>query len=223
MSKITLSLFCIALIIVGCNNKKEVNCEPQQRSQSLEFIDSLAASLDWPEELDISGFAGPDLTPSPASLAVSPRGDVFVGVDMIGSLGKAPGKGFIVKLVDCNNDGIMDSHSEYAQVDNPRGIISLGDRLIVLHTVFGEDGTASGMDLVAFGDKDSDGITDGSSKHLIENISSPKLLQSRGTDHATNGIRMVIDGWIYIAVGDFGFHGAIDREGTELTMLGGGI
>src|SRR5690606_12686767 len=199
MSKITLSLFCIALIIVGCNNKKEVNCEPQQRSQSLEFIDSLAASLDWPEELDISGFAGPDLTPSPACLAVAPGGEVFVGVDMIGSLGKDPGKGYIVKLVDCNNDGIMDNHTEYAQVDNPRGIISMGDQLFVLHTVFGEDGIASGMDLVVFEDKDRDGVADGSSKPLIEHISSPKFLQSRGTDHATNGIRMGIDGWIYIA------------------------
>ena len=224
MLKITLSLFCIALVLVGCNDSgKKVNCEPQQRSESLQFIDSLAADLNWPEELEISGFAGPDLTPSPACLAVSPGGEVFVGVDMIGSLGKDPGKGFIVKLVDCNNDGIMDSHTEYAQVDNPRGIISLGDQLFVLHTVFGEDGIASGMDLVVFEDNDQDGIADGSSKPLIENISSPKFLQSRGTDHATNGIRMGIDGWIYIAVGDFGFHGAIDREGTELTMLGGGI
>ena len=34
---------------------------------------------------------------------------------------------------------------------------------------------------------------------------------------------MGIDGWIYIAVGDFGFHGAEDRSGTKLTMLGGGV
>ncbi|MGB4398502.1 MAG: HEAT repeat domain-containing protein, partial [Daejeonella sp.] len=64
---------------------------------------------------------------------------------------------------------------------------------------------------------------DGPAKPLIQNISSPKFLQSRGTDHATNGIRMGIDGWIYIAVGDFGFHNAVDRSGTKLTMLGGGI
>src|SRR5690606_18257301 len=44
-----------------------------------------------------------------------------------------------------------------------------------------------------------------------------------GTDHATNGIQLGIDGWIYIAVGDFGFHNATDRDGTRLTMLGGGI
>tara|TARA_B110000116_G_C16797893_1_gene568077 strand:- start:2355 stop:4886 length:2532 start_codon:yes stop_codon:yes gene_type:complete len=34
---------------------------------------------------------------------------------------------------------------------------------------------------------------------------------------------MGIDGWIYIAVGDFGIHGAKGTDGTELTMLGGGV
>src|SRR5690606_3836668 len=64
---------------------------------------------------------------------------------------------------------------------------------------------------------------DGPPKPLIEHIGNVKSLKKRGTDHATNGIRMGIDGWIYIAVGDFGFHKAVDRDGTELTMLGGGI
>lgn len=222
MSKIIASLICALLLLGGCNNNQET-CEPQERSESVKLIDTLATSLNWPEELEITGFAGPELTPSPACLAVAPTGEVFVGVDMIGSLGKDPGKGSIVKLVDCNNDGIMDSHSQFAQVDNPRGIIAVGDQLFVLHTTFSEDGIASGMDLVVFEDADKDGIADGPSKPLIENISSPKFLQSRGTDHATNGIRMGIDGWIYIAVGDFGFHGAVDRSGKEMTMLGGGI
>ena len=79
------------------------------------------------------------------------------------------------------------------------------------------------MDLVVFEDKDNDGVADGPAKPLIQNISSPKFLQDRGTDHATNGIRMGIDGWIYIAAGDFGFYNAVDREGTKLTLHGGGI
>src|SRR5690606_26752280 len=84
-------------------------------------------------------------------------------------------------------------------------------------------GIATGMDLVVFRDADDDGVADGSPELLIQGISNPKFIQSRGTDHATNGIRMGIDGWIYIAVGDFGFHDAVDRTGTKLTMLGGGI
>ncbi len=174
--------------------------------------------------LVITDFAGPDLTPSPACLAVAPTGEIFVGVDMMGSLGKEPGKGAIIRLVDSNNDGKMDSHTEFVRVDNPRGIIAVGDQVFVLHTVFSETtGIAEGMDLVVFEDLDGDGVADGPSKPLIQNISSPEFLRDRGTDHATNGIRMGIDGWIYIAVGDFGFHNAEDREGTKLTMLGGGI
>lgn len=221
MMKFTLSLVCALLFFAGCKNKQQT-CEPGRRDMALEVIDSLAASSNWPKELQITGFSGPKLTPSPACLAVAPTGEVYVGVDMIGSLGKTPGKGMIVKLVDCNNDGIIDSHTEYAQVDNPRGIISLGDRLFVLHTVF-VDSLATGMDLVMFEDKDKDGVADGPPKALVQHMSNPNYLKSRGTDHATNGIRMGIDGWIYIAVGDFGFHDAIGADGKKLTMLGGGI
>jgi len=220
--KIKLLYVSLALLAFSCGPKEEeIICEPS--TVALEPLDSMAQALEWPVDLHISPFTGPDITPSPACLAVSPQGDVYVGVDMMGSLGKQPGKGKIVKLIDCNQDGIVDSHTTFAEVDNPRGIIAIGDRVIVLHTVFGEDSIASGMNLVYFVDADGDGVADGPSKPLIEHISSPKFLQGRGTDHATNGIRLGIDGWIYIAVGDFGFHGAVDRDGTTLTMLGGGI
>jgi hypothetical protein len=178
----------------------------------------------WPDGLTVTPFAGPDLTPSPACLATAPTGEVFVGVDMMGSLGKAPGKGRIIKLVDSDNDGKIDQHTEFARVDNPRGIFILGDKVYVLHTIFSkETQKATGMDLVVFEDKDHDGVADGPSKPIVEHLSNPNMLAERGTDHATNGIRMGIDGWIYIAVGDFGFHDAIDRSGKKLTMLGGGI
>lgn len=178
----------------------------------------------YPPELTITRFSGPDVTPSPACLAVAPTGEVFVGVDMIGSLGKDPGKGRILKLIDKDNDGKMDQHIEFATVDNPRGIIVQGSRVFVLHTTFSsETGKATGMALVVFEDKDGDGKADGPPQPLIENLSNTKYIQERGTDHATNGIRMGIDGWIYIAVGDFGFHNATDRSGKKLTMLGGGI
>ena len=177
-----------------------------------------------PEEISITPFAGSDIVPSPACLAVAPSGEVYVGVDMIGSLGKEPNKGSIIKLIDSNNDGTADLYSEFAKVDNPRGIISLGDQLFVLHTIFSkETGIATGMDLVVFEDKNHDNVADGPSKPIIKNICSPTYLIKRGTDHAANGIQMGIDGWIYIAVGDFGFHNAEDRSGTKLTMLGGGI
>lgn len=211
-----------SLLLLSCS--EQPTCEAVDSTAALKVSDSLSQALDWPAELEMTYFAGPELTPSPACLAVAPAGEVFAGVDMMGSLGKAPGKGAIIKLVDCNHDGVADQHTEFAKVDNPRGILSVGNQLFVLHTTFSEEtGQASGMNLVVFEDTDQDGVADGPSQPLIQNISSPKFLQERGTDHATNGIRMGIDGWIYIAVGDFGFHNAVDRSGEKLTMLGGGI
>ena len=54
---------------------------------------------------------------------------------MNGSLGKQPGKGHIVRLVDSDHDGTADSHTTYVAIDNPRGLISVGKDLFVLHTV----------------------------------------------------------------------------------------
>src|SRR3546814_16816339 len=98
-----------------------------------------------------------------------------------------------VRMVDCNNDGVSDSQTEFAAVDNPRGILPLGDRLFVLHTVF-EDGFATGMDLVVFEDKDQDGVADGPSKPLIEHLRNPRSLHARGTENPPKGTMRGIDG-----------------------------
>jgi putative heme-binding domain-containing protein len=223
MFKFELVLVYAFLILLGFGwNAKQV--EATKASNQTFKRDTLRNASKWPPELKLSNFAASDLTPSPACLAVAATGEVYVGVDRIGSLGKEPGKGSIVKLIDSDNDGKVDKHTIFAQVDNPRGIISIGTKVYVLHTTFSkETGIATGMDLVVFDDKNNDGVADGAPEPLIQNISSPKFIQSRGTDHATNGIRMGIDGWIYIAAGDFGFYNAVDRDGTKLTLHGGGI
>lgn len=200
------------------------NCNLATTYQYSAMTDSLAAGLKWPEDLDIRVFADAALVPSPACMAVSALGDVYVGVDKMGSLGKDMGYGAIVKLIDCNGDGILDTHTEFAKVDNPRGILAMGNKIYVLHTRFSpETEKAENMDLIVFEDNDNDGIADSAAQVLITDLSNPTYLAERGTDHATNGIQLGIDGWIYIAVGDFGFHNATDRDGTRLTMLGGGI
>lgn len=177
-----------------------------------------------PEDLDMVRFSGPDVTPSPACLCVAPTGEVFVAVDLNGSLGKGPGKGTIIRLIDTDQDGVADSHTEFAKADSVRGLISVGRDLFVLHTTYdAETGEASGMDLTLFTDADWDGVADGPGKTLVKGICSPESIRGRGTDHSTNGIRLGIDGWIYIAVGDFGFSNATGADGTQLTLLGGGI
>ena len=225
MIRLTFSLFTAGLFFTWLGLDSGPSVRPKITiSRSVSRQDSLLKAVSWPADLNLTYFTGPGLTPSPACLAVAPTGEVYVGVDKMGSLGKKPDNGSIIKLVDTDNDGKVDQHTIFAQVDNPRGILVRGDQVFVLHTVFSkETNVAAGMDLVVFDDLNHDGVADGPEKLLIQHISNPKFLQSRGTDHATNGIRMGIDGWIYIAVGDFGFHNATDRSGTKLTMLGGGI
>jgi putative heme-binding domain-containing protein len=177
-----------------------------------------------PADLTYTKYAGSDLAPSPACIAAAATGEVYVGVDLLGSLGKGPGKGRIVRLVDTDQDGIADKHTIFAEIDNPRGLISFGEKLYVLHAVIPKDtGILTGMHLSVLEDKNRDGIADGPPIILIHDISVPKHNQDRGADHTTNGIRMGIDGWIYIAVGDFGFVNAKGTDGTTLTMLGGGV
>ncbi|MED5586920.1 MAG: NPCBM/NEW2 domain-containing protein [Verrucomicrobiota bacterium] len=183
-----------------------------------------ARSADLPPELKSTVLSGPKITPCPACLCAAPTGEVFVGVDMLGSLGKGPGKGKIVRVTDTDQDGVADEHTVFAELDNPRGLISVGKKLFVLHTVIPKTtGKLEAMHLSVLEDNNWDGKADGPAKILISDISPPKHNQARGADHTTNGIRMGIDGWIYIAVGDFGIHGAKGTDGTELTMLGGGV
>src|SRR5699024_3099513 len=186
------------IFLQNCQRETPPPCTPKQAADSsiVTLSNSLSAQMNWPEDLNITAFSGPEVTPSPAVLTVKSTGEVFVGVDMQGSLGKDPGKGSIQRLVDCNQDGTMDTHTEFTKVNNPRGIIAMGDKVFVLHTTFSEENRkATGMDLVVLEHKDQDGVADGPAQPLIEDISKPPYLRSRGTDHATNGIRMGIDGW----------------------------
>ena len=226
MLKFSIILSVVLAAFLGTYNYFGTSKQPAFQTQTADTTADKTAKfmsqVKWPDGLTVTPFSGPELTPSPACIATAPTGEVFVGVDMIGSLGKDPGKGRIIRLVDTDNDGKMDKHTDFADIDDPRGILVMGDKVFVLHTVF-TNGKASGMNLEVFEDKDNDGVADGPPKPLIEHISNAHMLAERGTDHATNGIRMGIDGWIYIAVGDFGFHDAIDRSGKKMTMLGGGI
>jgi putative heme-binding domain-containing protein len=189
----------------------------------LAYAASLGILQANPSDLDFSRFTDSTLTPSPACLGVHANGDVFVGVDLLGSLGKGPDKGSIVRLRDTNNDGKADEHTVFAKIDHPRGIIAMGDKVYALHADYAGTMPMKGMYLSVLEDKDGDGVADGQPKHLIKDVSTIKFNRDRGADHTTNGIRMGIDGWIYIAVGDFGFVDAVGSDGTKLTQLGGGI
>lgn len=176
-----------------------------------------------PKGYKLTRFSDSKLTPCPAVICAAPTGEVYVGVDKQGSLGKKAGFGEIVRLVDTNNDGVADKHTIYAKLNNPRGLISVGDKLYVLHCTVDEKGETLNQQLSVLTDADGDGVADGAPKALVTNLGNNKYIKSRGVDHSTNNIRLGTDGWIYISVGDFGFVDAEGTDGKKMTYHGGGI
>lgn len=164
-----------------------------------------------PAGFDVKVFAAPPEVNYPVCLTTSATGEVFVGIDEQGSLGKDKGRGRVVRCVDVDGDGKADRFNTFATMDHPRGLIFDNHQLWVLHP----------PTLSLFIDHDKDGVSD-EQKTLISGISTDQVAQ-RGADHTTNGIRMGIDGWIYIAVGDFGFNEAKGADGRVLRKRGGGV
>ncbi|MFM7832968.1 MAG: heme-binding domain-containing protein, partial [Planctomycetaceae bacterium] len=170
-----------------------------------------AADVKSPAGFRSTVFAAPPEVTYPVCLTTSPGGEVFVGTDEQGSLGKDPGRGKVVRCIDTDGDGKADRFNDFARMDHPRGLVWDNGSLWVLHPPL----------LSVFRDLNGDGTAD-ESQILIEGISTEEV-EKRGADHTTNGIRLGIDGWIYIAVGDFGFQKAVGRDGTTLGRRGGGV
>lgn len=169
------------------------------------------ADVKAPEEFEVTMFGEPPAVNYPVCLSCAPNGDVYVGVDEMGSLGKEAGRGKILRCRDRDGDGQAEDVVEFAKIDHPRGLIYDNGKLWVL----------SPPQLVVFHDDDLDGVAD-RKEVLIEGIST-EYVGIRGADHTTNGIRMGIDGWIYIAVGDYGVTAAKGTDGRVLNRRGGGI
>jgi putative membrane-bound dehydrogenase-like protein len=169
------------------------------------------ADVKVPDGFQATLFGTPPDVNYPVCLAAAATGEVFVGVDEQGSLGKEAGRGKVLRCIDTDGDGQADKINTFAKMDHPRGLFYDNGSLWVLHPPF----------LSVYHDDDLDGTAD---RHdtLITGISTDEV-NKRGADHTTNGIRMGIDGWLYIAVGDFGFTEAKGTDGTVLSRRGGGI
>ena len=92
------------------------------------------------------------------------------------------------------------------------GLEWLGGTVYVVHAPF----------ISAFRDNDSDGKAD-SRIDLVTGL-GPKLPGFNGiNDHVASGIRLGMDGFLYIAVGDKGIPRGVGRDGKTIQMHGGGV
>ncbi len=164
-----------------------------------------------PDGFEVTLFGTPPIINYPVCLSAAPTGELFVGVDEQGSLGKEKDCGRVLRCLDVDGDGRADRVNTFAEMDHPRGLIYDNGSLWVLHP----------PTLSVFHDDDRDGYAD---RHevLVTGLSTEQVEQ-RGADHTTNGIRLGIDGWIYIAVGDFGFADCTGADGRSLSRRGGGV
>jgi putative heme-binding domain-containing protein len=164
------------------------------------------------QEFDATVFASPPKIDYPIFVSAAADGTLLVGCDQNGSLDRRPNRGRVVMCRDTDGDGKADTFSTFATMDSPRGVAwdAATRTLYVMHP----------PNLTAYHDDNGTGVAN-RQEDLITGLGFG--LDFRGADHTTNGIRMGIDGWIYIAVGDYGAVKAIGRDGASLAMRGGGI
>ena len=164
-----------------------------------------------PEGFDLSLFATSSAANYPVFIAAAPNGDLYVSSDGNGAQGTAPRRGRVIRLRDTDGDGRADETVEFVkELDAPRGLLWDHDRLYVVHPPH----------LDAFIDKDGDGVAE-ETQRLVSDIAFD--YKGRPADHTTNGISLGVDGWLYIAGGDFAFMNATGADGTRLQHRAGGV
>ena len=172
---------------------------------------AILKSLKLPEGFEATLFAAPPTVDCPVFVAAAPDGTLYVSSDRNGSLGRKAMQGRILRLRDIDGDGRCDEAKTFvADVDSPRGLVVDGNTVYVLHPPH----------ISAYTDKDGDGISD-EERILVKNVGW--TFKDRPADHGSNGLELGIDGWIYAAIGDFGFLEAEGTDGRKLQCRGGGV
>ncbi len=186
------------------------NTVPRIEKLSAEQEAEILRDVKVPDGFEVTVFASPPAVNYPVFVASDVDGTLYVSSDGNGSLGRDPQRGRVIRLRDLDGDGRADETKVFCEIDAPRGLVWDHDRLYLMHPPH----------LSAFIDHDGDGVAD-EQKTLVKNLAFD--YDKRPADHTTNGVSLGVDGWLYIAGGDFGF---IDAEGTDgrmLTHRGGGV
>ena len=189
---------------------KQGNAPPKMVPLTEEQEAAILKEVTIPAGFDATVFAAPPAVNYPVFVAAAPDGTLYVSSDGNGSLGRDPHRGRVIRLRDTDGDGRADETKIFCEVDAPRGLVWDHDRLYLMHPPH----------LSEFIDDNDDGVSD------RQNILVSDLAfgyDQRPADHTTNGLSIGVDGYLYIAGGDFGFMNAKGTDGTTLTHRGGGV
>ncbi|MEM0969687.1 MAG: family 16 glycoside hydrolase, partial [Verrucomicrobiota bacterium] len=160
---------------------------------------------------DLSFFAMAPEINCPVSVVAEPGGAVYALCDGNAGLGRLPNQGRVYRLIDEDDDGKADMATKFIpDIDTPRGGHFLGDTLYLVHPPH----------ISSFRDLDGDGVAD--EHKVLASGFGHDIHWKRGGDHTTNDLRVGIDGWIYVALGDFGAD-AVGSDGSRVTMMRGGV
>lgn len=189
---------------------KEGNIPPRIDRLTPEQEAAILKDVKVAEGFEVSLFANSAAANYPVFVAAAPDGTLYVSSDGNGSLGRNPKRGRVIRLRDLDGDGRADETKVFCEIDSPRGLVWDRDRLYLVHPPH----------LSEFIDADGDGVAE-KQNVLVKDIAFG--FKDRPADHTTNGLSLGIDGWLYIAGGDFGFLKATGTDGRTLQHRGGGV
>jgi len=189
---------------------KEGNITPKIVKLTPEEEAAILKDVKVAEGFEVTLFASSAAANYPVFVAAEPDGTLYVSSDGNGSLGRNPKRGRVIRLRDLDGDGRADETKVFCEVDAPRGLVWDHDRLYLVHPPH----------LSEFIDADHDGVAE-KQNILVKDIAFG--YKDRPADHTTNGLSLGIDGWLYIAGGDFGFLKATGTDGKTLQHRGGGV
>jgi putative membrane-bound dehydrogenase-like protein len=183
------------------------------RQQDVEPIDqeTFQEQVKAPAGFDITLYAHPPQVNYPVAIAAGLSDEIYLASDEQGSLGRTSGGGKVLRCVDSDGDGHVDEVTVFARVEHPRGVCYRDGSLWVMHPPV----------LSVFRDDGGDGVAEHQAE-LVTGLTTSQI-DERGGDHTTNCVRMGIDGWLYIGVGDYGIQHASGTDGTTISLRGGGI
>ena len=169
---------------------------------------ALAALPTVPDGFAIRLVAAVPAVQYPCQVATAPDGSLFVGEDPMDQIGPA--------------DKPIDRILLFRDGKEP---VVFADKLNAIFGMVWHDGALYVMNmphLTVFRDRDGDGKAE-ERKELFTDLGVPAGSPNDFNDHIVSGLKIGIDGYLYISVGDKGVPKATGPDGRTAQVVGGGV